>query len=841
MPYPSSPADQRLVATASHFVPARHFSLRLKPVARVVRGAVFLMATATVLSSLPVTQVMAADAAEQVAVKKTYSIAAGPLSPALSAFAGAAGINLSSEPSLTEGLRTAGLQGSYTVQEGFARLLSGSGLAAVSRGSNVYILNRLQDNSSVNPTETTLPIVTATAALTPTTEGTGSYTTRALTIGKMEQSIRETPQSVTVITRQQMDDQNLTTVDQVLAQSTGVTASQRNFGSHTFVIRGYALTDSNYLVDGVQAVVASPTGWMPLDTAIYDRVEVLRGAGGLVVGAGDPSGAVNLVRKRPRADTHFDVSMSVGSWNNYRTELDAGGSLNEEKTVRGRVVATFQDNDYFYDVSHSRQPMIYGVIDADIGRSTKATVGVRHQQNTITGYTVFGLPRYSDGGSLGLPRSTSLAQNWGRHEVQMDEVFGEIEHRFNDSWKGKITASHSQQKMDQKIAIPRGTINRVTLAGSNYLRYYKNEATTSTGLDANVSGNFELFGATHQLMVGASAYKLKDVASTVQINGAGAVDVFNPDPASVPEILQPAWTYTQDTRREQTSAYASSRWQLAPTLHLLLGGRVTSLKDKSVAVLTGAPVSDFEQKNEFTPYAGLIYDLNNQWSVYGSYADTFQPQSAYLTAAGVPLDPAIGANYEVGVKGELYGGRLNVSAAVFQIKRTGAFVIDRNNPGVCTSSLVSSDCYLNGGKSQSKGFELEASGELAKGWQVAAGYTRATNTNDSGEPISAETPKHLLRASTNYRLPGDLADWAVGGGLSAQSSYGFRTGSAYIHESGRAVWDLNTSYRINRQWTAAVRIANLFDRTYYSMVGSADRGNYYGQPRSATLTVRGSF
>jgi iron complex outermembrane receptor protein/outer membrane receptor for ferric coprogen and ferric-rhodotorulic acid len=195
----------------------------------------------------------------------------------------------------------------------------------------------------------------------------------------------------------------------------------------------------------------------------------------------------------------------------------------------------------------------------------------------------------------------------------------------------------------------------------------------------------------------------------------------------------------------------------------------------------------------------------------------------------------------VGVKGELYGGRLNVSAAIFQIKRTGVFKEDKNNPGVCTSSLVSANCYVNGGKSQSKGFELEATGEVARGWQVAAGYTHATNSDDSGEPISAETPKHLLRASTNYRLQGDLADWTVGGGLSAQSSYGFKTGTAYIQESGRAVWDLNTSYRINRQWTAAVRIANLFDRNYYGMVGGVDRGNYYGQPRSATLTVRGSF
>jgi iron complex outermembrane receptor protein/outer membrane receptor for ferric coprogen and ferric-rhodotorulic acid len=125
------------------------------------------------------------------------------------------------------------------------------------------------------------------------------------------------------------------------------------------------------------------------------------------------------------------------------------------------------------------------------------------------------------------------------------------------------------------------------------------------------------------------------------------------------------------------------------------------------------------------------------------------------------------------VKGELNDGRLNVSAAVFSIRKTGNAVVDASDPGSCPGSLASSDCYRNGGKLRSKGFELEASGELAPGWQMMAGYTHVTSRDDEGATISAETPRHLLRLSTSYQLPGKWNAFSVGGGVSAQSSYSY--------------------------------------------------------------------
>lgn len=822
------------------------FFTTLKPSVRLVRGAIIVMVAAVVIASVPVDTVFAAEPNTNAVAQKAYSIPAGALSPALSAFAGSAGVNLSSEPALTEGLRTQGLQGSYTVQEGFARLLSGSGLEAVSRGSNVYVLNRLPAKSSLTPAETTLPAVTATATLNATTEGTSSYTARALTIGKMTQSIRETPQSVSVVTRQQMDDKNLTTLEEVLGQATGVTKSQRNFGSHTISVRGFNL--DTFLVDGVAGTAYNPTGWLPVDMAIYDRVEVLRGASGLIVGSADPSGAVNMVRKRPRADKHFDVSFSAGSWNNYRTEIDAGGALNEEGTVRGRVVAAYQDRDSYIDLIHSKEPLFYGIVEADLSKSTTLAVGFRHQQNKIDGYTVFGLPRYNNGRALDVSRSTSLGQNWNQHDATANEVFADLEHRFNSDWKSKISFNRIEAGFDQKVAIARGAVNPVTLTGTNlYTRQFRELSADGTGVDASLSGNFQAWGGNHQVVVGANWSRLHtdDKTATSAITPQVPINVFNPNHSAVAEGARPAWASEVNAVDERYGVYASTRLQLAEPLHALLGARVSWLKYKSSNLITNVEMADYKQDSEFTPYAGLVYDLNKQWSVYTSYADTFMPQSSYLTQSGAPLKPAVGANYEAGVKGELYGGRLNLTFAVFSIKKNNIAVEDFSAPaGACPASLADTNCYRNGSTLRSKGFEIEATGEVSPGWQVAAGYTNVKSRDDDGKSISSETPRHLLRASTTYRLPGELNAWTVGGGVSAQSSYSFPAAdnaAVTMGESGRAVWDLRSSYRINKTWTAALNIANVFDKSYYAMLGSLARGNYYGEPRNVTLTLRGSF
>lgn len=779
------------------------------------------------------------------AAEVTVSITAQPLAQALNELARQAGLTLVVSPTLVAGKTAPAVSGRLTPQDAFARLLAGSGLSADIDGQAVTI----RPQSAPKASDAALPAVTvsAKAERSATTEQSGSYTTPALTIGKLVQSIRETPQSVTVVTRQQMDDTNVTMLEDVLAQSTGSTKSQRNFGAHVYVMRGFEIPDNNYLIDGVSGTVYNAVGWAPLDMAIFDRVEVLRGAGGLIAGAGDPSGVVNMVRKRPRAERHLEVTLSAGSWNNYRTEIDAGSPLNDAGTVRGRFVAAYQDREFFYDVAHSKEPLLYGVIDADLGRNTKLTVGLRHQETNIDGYTIFGLPRFSNGAALDVSRSTYLSQRWNRHEARVDDLFVELEHQLNDDWKAKLTLNHSKTEIDQKLGTMRGTVNPNTLAGTTFNSFYfMNRQVDSSGVDANITGSFNAWGGTHQVMAGASwARSDSSDKSTMITSGLGfPIDIYNPDHAIVPEPAKPGWDDIYEDRKDVSAVYASTRLQLAEPLHLLVGGRVSWYSYKFVNELTSTLLQDNQQNGQFTPFAGLVYDLDKQWSVYTSYADTFQPQTQYKSASGGLLKPAIGSNVEAGIKGELYNGRLNVSAAVFNIRKKNVAVWDEANSGLglCSGLNGSDDCYRNASLLRSKGFELEATGQLTPGWEVAAGYTNLRSRDDAGESISAESPRHLLRATTFYRLPGAWSQWSVGGGVSAQSGYSYNEAPGVdIAEGGRAVWDLRGAYRIDQTWTASLNIANVTDKRYWANVGGTRGGNYFGTPRNVTLTLRGSF
>lgn len=771
---------------------------------------------------------------------RQFAIPTGPLSGALNRFGREAGIMLSFSTQATQGLQSPGVSGVHTAASGLAALLKGTGLAATRQASGAYVVAAAApDDSAV-----ALPMVQVTAqAQGATTENTGSYTGRATTIGKMEQSLRETPQSVSVITRQFMDDRNLVSLDEVMAQATGATRSQRNFGSHTFTVRGFAM--NAYLKDGVPGSEYDDTSTMPTDMAIYDRVEILRGAAGLIVGAGDPSGVVNLVRKRPRAEAHADLNLSAASWSNYRAEIDAGKPLNEAGTLRGRVVAAYQDKHTFQDVTHAREGLLYGVLEADLGRDTTLTLGGRRQENKIHGYTVFGLPRYSDGNALDVARSTSLAQDWNLHDVNGSNLFAELEHRFGGGWKARAAANYNKGAFSQQVAITRGMVDPLTLSGPLlYSLYFRDIEVESKGVDASLTGSVQALGGTHELMAGFNWSKQYQRTRDTSVDSALPVNIFNVNHQAVARPARPDWGVDAWSNDQRYGVYASARLELARPLHLLLGGRVSWMDYQETDAIGGGKLADNRENHQFTPYAGLIYDLNPQWSLYASYADTFQVQSGYRSANGAPLKPAIGANYEAGLKGELYEGRLNLSAAVFQIRKDDLAVLDEQSLGMCPTSLASTDCYRNGSTLRSKGVELEASGEVAPGWQLMAGYTFVTSRDDAGASISSETPHHLFKASTSYRLSGALQALTLGAGVQAQSHYAFPApddGSVTMGEGGRAVWDLNGSYRINSKWTAQLNVNNLFDKRYYAMLGSLRRGNYFGEPRSVSLMLRAAL
>lgn len=787
-----------------------------------------------------------AQAESSQAEQINYDIPAGALAPALTRFAQQAGISVAVDAQALKGLNTRGLKGSYHLNEGFGLLLAGTGYAA-EKTSAGYALRKA---ASVHDEHTqqngaALPEVTVKASAEresrATSEGTGSYAARAVTVGKGEQSLRDTPQSVTVMTRQRMDDQNLTTIDNVLMQATGVTRQFRNYGHSLYYSRGFALT--NFMLDGVPMGDYGGIGTAP-DTAMLDRVEVLRGAPGLLVGNGDPGGVVNMVRKRPQAEKQIQLTVRAGSWDYYRTDVDITGALNDSGSVRGRTVVAYEDRQYFYDEASSKLPLFYGMLEADLGANTTAAIGMRYQYlKQQGGRWRGGLPVSTDGSDLGLPRSTSLGPSWTSYSSETTEIFGDVTHHFNDQWKIKFSALHQSNDREDHIMRTAGYVNPQTMTGLQLTRAEFSKVKFETNaVDAQVHGKFDAWGQQHEVFFGANWQENETPSnrnSNVAYSPARGINLNNYDLSSLPRLYAGTYGAPYSSREIRQGVYGNLKLQVVDALKVILGGRVSWYEYEDSTNVSR------KQTHEVTPFAAAMLRLNEQWSLYGSYTDIFSPQSSSFTSSGRPLDPAIGTNVEAGIKGEFYGGKLNTSLAVFRIKQDNMALTDPAFITGCPGSPTGGGCFINAGKVKSQGFEAEINGELSPGWQVSAGYTfndaeylRASGSNAAGDRLSSDhNPRQLLRSWTSYRLPGSWENLTVGGGFTLQSETSYIDAGVERKQSGYSVWNAYASYKLDKQWTAALNVNNLFDRHYYTSPGAS----MYGEPQSLMLTLRGIF
>lgn len=319
------------------------------PVAQAVRLAVLgcALAAGAAHSAQP------ASASAASATAQSYQIAAGPLGRALAQVAAASGVALSFDPALTQGLSSPAVVGSFTPHEALRRLLAGSPLVLVQRPDGSYSLQK-QPAAPVSREEASLAEVQVTALVerSAETEGTGSYTQTgpSRTATGLGLSLRETPQSVSVMTRQRMDDFQLETLTEVLEQTPGIGVYRQN-NATDFQARGSTV---NLQVDGMAQLT---NGWYFVTSTMYalddmaemDRVEVLKGSSGLVVGKGGYGATVNMVRKRPTREFQASMRANAGSWDTYRAQADVSGALNETGTLRGRVVASMTDAGSFRD------------------------------------------------------------------------------------------------------------------------------------------------------------------------------------------------------------------------------------------------------------------------------------------------------------------------------------------------------------------------------------------------------------------------------------------------------------------------------------------------------------
>lgn len=668
------------------------------------------------------------------------------------------------------------------------------------------------------------------------------YSVRRTSAGtRFDLAPREIPQSLSIISHQRIEDQNLDDIMDVLANTTGVTSTQSDSERTEFYARGFYI--DAYQFDGLptQMVQNWSYGDSGLDLALYDRVEVVRGATGLLSGAGNPSASVNLIRKHAdSAELAGSVSVNVGSWGRTRTTVDVGSALNASGTVRGRVIGSYLDTDGQMDRYNQRKTLGYAVIDADLTPDTQLSVGYDYQQKRANGATWGGFPMlYSDGSRTGYDESFNASPDWTYWDTTSKRAFATLQHAFSNGWKFKVGATHDETKADDKLFYPayndwttgESNFDRTTGAGISPSAGFYNTERKVTGVDGYIDGPFQLFGREHQLMAGLS-YNRREYANygDYQVGGPGQTwDPFASYLNWTGKIGEPNWNplaLASEGTITQKAGYAAARLSLADPLKLIIGARYTDWKSEGEGADRAHKVT--------TPYAGLVFDINGTYSTYASYTEIFQPQTLKDRNGGY-LDPVDGKSYEVGVKGAWFDNRLNASLAVFRI--------EQDNVGQATGEPViggtgGETAYRAARGTVSRGFEFELNGELAPGWNATFGASRYVAKDINDADINTNLPQTALKLFTSY-TPQSLQALTVGGGANWQNRIYYPV-PAYgrIEQSGYALVSAFVRYRISPEFSVQANLNNLLDKKYLSQINGYGA---YGDGRNGSLTFTWAF
>lgn len=659
---------------------------------------------------------------------------------------------------------------------------------------------------------------------------------------KLDLSLKETPQSVTVFTSQQIEDQNLTSTSAVLAQTPGVTSvqyGQEGAGYATYYSRGFAIT--NVQRDGLPTSTASFGGSDMLgleDSAIYDRIEVTKGSTGLTSGSGNPSASINYVRKRPTAELTGSVNVQGGSWNNYRSQIDVGGALNEDASIRGRTVAVYEQGGNQQDRYHRQNAVIYGALDFDLSAKTTLTTALTAQQVKIDDATPHGFPFISHDGQeqVSFDRKDNAAANFTFSDTEKLNIFLGLEHQFNDNWQSVANYSFTkaENKREYGVAGSGGLVYdapfTMNLGGGKTLTLQPGEMVVTSGrfestpevhsVDLYTSGKFGAFGQEHSVSFGINGYSLESDDPTFgRYYTPTSIQGWNGNVAR-PNIQATGRTIVDEV---QLGAFGVAKLQLLDPLKLIIGTRISNWERKAAG-------SEQKQDGTFTPYAGLVFDITDYLSAYTSYTTIFNP-SARKNVSGDYLDPEEGNSVEAGLKADFYDGRLNASAAYFSMQQDNFAVVDGTK-----LTPEGGQAYIAIDGAKVKGYELSLAGEVLPNWNLQAGYTHTDAKDQTDKALNTYLPEDTFKLFTTYQWD----KFTVGGGVNWQSEFYNATATGLAAKLTRQedyyLVNLMGRYQVKDDVSLGLNINNLLDEEYKLNVS-----NSWGAGRNITASVNYKF
>ncbi len=462
----------------------------------------------------------------------------------------------------------------------------------------------------------------------------GTYTRAAMNSATgLSMSLKETPQSVTLITEEMISDKGLVTMESVLNHTPGVTMVGDASENSQIFVRGYAL-DSGVQIDGLittsSSHVYSGSIDQGLDPVIAERVEVLKGAAGILSGLGEPSATVNFIRKRPTDDTRATASASYGSWNTYRLEADVSGWLTDSGNVKGRFVSAVKKGDSFIDRYQRDTTVLYGVVETSLGVDTSLSLFADYQKSQTDGvYNWNSNPAfYTDGTAVDFGRNYSSSQDWTHWDVTQKSLMAEFKHRFDNDWSLVSAYRIANATIDALAFYPGDYIVKSTGEfvgpwGDTYAAQHDRESDTNS-FNLYATGNFDLLGREHSAVIGFNYGDNEFDNINTESGRQRRYNVADQGHYPKPNIPNSP-TNGQTNEQSQSGVYGTVRVNVLDSLKLMVGGRVSNWSYEKHDLVGNSTDATMEKTGIFIPYYGLVYDVTEQIAVYASRTEIFKP------------------------------------------------------------------------------------------------------------------------------------------------------------------------------------------------------------------------
>ncbi|TBU81246.1 TonB-dependent siderophore receptor [Pseudomonas daroniae] len=793
-----------------------------------------ILVAALALASLPaLSQAQSAESAV-----RTYQLPAAPLASSLNQIASQAGVVLSIDPSLTAGKSAQPVQGEFDTASALRQALSGTGLMLVPGAAGTYSVQPVADNAALALPETNISASSnAEGAWGPTT---GYLATRTAAGSKTDTSILEAPRSISVATREQMQDRKVQNLDDAVRYMPGVIASSYGSDSRAdwMKIRGF---EPIQMLDGLPLPKGSYT-MAKLETWNLERVAILRGPASSVYGQTPPGGLVDAVSLRPQAESSHQVQVQVGNYNHKQISFDSTGKIDDEGRFLYRFSGVGRDSGTAVEHIDDQRFNLAPSLTWNIADETKLTLLGQFNRDDTGGTSQF-LPL--QGTKLSTPAGKiDYHKNLGDPDWEFyDKTFYALgyafEHRLNDIWQFRQNLRYSKLELDNQIITAGNWVGAVADDGTMQrgANVY-DENISHFAVDNNFQADFSTGALSHTLLLGLD-YQRVNTDYRWLYGSAPASNIIRPVYGQ--DFSGVGYTAYQDynQKRRNTGVYLQDQIAL-DAWRLTLGGRWDRLDTDSV-FYNANDARDNRRDSQFSGNAALSYVFDSGFTPYVSYAESFQAEAG--GSGGEAFKPSTGKQYELGIKYQPPGSDMLFTAAAYDLKRQN--IVTTNTAGATEPVR----------EVQVRGLELEAIGNVTENLKLTASYTYANSKMTKvGDPRDKNralplTPEHQASLWADYDWSvGPLAGFGVGFGARFVGSTDNLAvgGLAYAtkenaHSSAYTVYDAAVRYDLGqldgslRGASVALNFTNLFDKEYLSTCDGSYC--YAGDPRRVTASV----